>query len=84
MHILSHLAAATALVAAPVAASAAPVANPAASLSIAPAARASTSTHGSSRIAGGGAAGIYALAIVAGIAAIVVVAATKDDKASSR
>ena len=73
---VSGLFAAGALAAAPVAAAAQPASNPASSLSIGHAARAgSTSAHGSD-LAGG--AGIFAVLIAAGIAAIVVIAVVND------
>ena len=69
---------------APVAASAAPTSNPAAGLSISGSARAGTPTAKNSDIAGTtGAAGIFAIIIVAGIIAIGVIAATNDDEPNS-
>jgi hypothetical protein len=68
-------AAALSLAAVPTMASAAT--NPAQSLSISKSARSAAPTKGESKLAGGGA--IFALLIVAGIVAIGVVAATKDD-----
>jgi len=74
--------AALALTAAPIAATpafAAP-ANPAASLSVAKSVRASTPTSKKNDLAGGG---ILAALIGAGVIAIVVVAAVRDDNADS-
>ncbi|WP_425228229.1 hypothetical protein [Sphingomonas sp.] len=70
--------AAAGMVVAPVAANA----NPASSLSVASAQRASTPSAKHSNL-GGGSAGIYALLIVAGIAAIIAVGASNDTKTKS-
>ena len=73
--------AALSMVAMPAIASAAP-ANPAASLSISKSVRAGAPTSGKSKLAGG--AGVFfAIAIVAGIVAIGVIAATKNDTPDS-
>ena len=56
-------------------------ANPAASLSVSNTARAGAVTANKNKAAGGGA--IFAVAIVAGIVAIGVIAATKDDKVNT-
>ncbi len=74
--------AALAMMSAPIAAApayAAP-ANPAASLSVAKSVRASAPSDGKSKLAGGG---LLAALIVAGVVAIGVVAAVKDDNADS-
>lgn len=68
--------AALSMVVMPAMASAA-TANPAASLSISKSVRSGTTTTGKSKLGGG--AGIFAIAIVAGIVAIGVIAATKND-----
>ena len=72
---LSHVAAATALVAAPVAASAQPAANPAASLSVAKSVRANATAKKGSNLFGGG---ILGLVILAGVAAIGIIAIVND------
>ncbi|MDE0877863.1 MAG: hypothetical protein OSB00_04235 [Sphingomonas bacterium] len=56
-------------------------ANPASSLSVSSNARTGATTSNKNQVAGGGA--IFALAIVAGIVAIGVIAATKDDNVST-
>ena len=68
--------AALSMVAMPTMASAA--SNPAASLSLSKSVRSGAPTAGKSKLGGGG-AGIFAILIVAGIVAIGVIAATKDD-----
>lgn len=57
--------------------------NPAASLSVSKSVRSGTTTSGKSKLGAGG-GGIFAILILAGVVAIGVVAATKDDKPSSR
>jgi hypothetical protein len=79
LKLLSHIAAATALVAAPVAASAAPVANPAASLSVTKSARASATTEKNSQLFGGG---VLATVIALGVIAIGVIAIVNDSEDS--
>ena len=69
--------AALSMVAMPAIASAAPT-SPAASLSVSKSVRTGSTTSANSKI-GGGSGVILALAIVAGIVAIGVIAATKDD-----
>jgi hypothetical protein len=75
----NHLAAIVGLLGTPVAASAAQVGNPAASLSIAPSARVDSATGGHKSALAGGAA-IYAVLILAGIAAIVAIGVSNDNK----
>lgn len=77
---LTGSALAVAMLSTTVAASAAPVANSASSLSLSNA-RVGTATTGKNKLAGG--AGIFALLIAAGVAAIGVVAIVKDDNSDS-
>lgn len=72
-----------AFVAAPTIASAAPVqmANPASSLSVAKGVRASSPSAKSSKLGGG--AGIFGLAIAAGIVAIIAIAVINDSNSDS-
>ena len=72
--------AAIGLASAPVAASAA---NPAASLSVASSPRAASPSAQSSDLAGGG-AGLFAIALVAGILAIIVIAVINDEEDDPR
>jgi len=79
MKIRTMIAAAAALMM--TAAPAMAAANPAASLSVSKSVRAGTATKGKSKIAGG--AGIFAVILLAGIVAIPVIDAVKDDNSDS-
>ncbi len=75
------VASAMALSTVPVMASAATVSNPASALSISSSVRAGGHTTNKSKAAGAGV--VFGVLIVAGVAAIIAVAATKDDNSAS-